>query len=80
VTDDTSADEAESWLRSRLRRTDDVSRQSRSFTVLLKGSDEVEAAAALADLVERAELVAPPRLDVALQTDLLSLSAEELAG
>jgi hypothetical protein len=30
--------------------------------------------------VEQAELVAPPRLGVALQTDLLSLSAEELAG
>jgi glycosyltransferase involved in cell wall biosynthesis len=80
VTDDTSADVAESWLRSRLRRTDDVSRRARSFTVLLKGSDEVEAAAALGDLVEQAELVAPPRLGVALQTDLLSLSAEELAG
>ena len=80
VTDDAAADEAESWLHSRLRRTDDVSRQARSFTVLLKGSDEVEAAAALADLSERAELAAPPRLAVALQTDLLSLSSEELAG
>jgi glycosyltransferase involved in cell wall biosynthesis len=80
VDDDRSADEAESWLLSRLRRTDDVSRHARSFTVLLKGSDEVEAAAALADLPDRAGLAEPPRLQVAQQTDLLSLSAGELAG
>ena len=68
--DDTGANDVEAWLRRRLRRTDAIRRSARSFSVLLHGSDEVEAAAAIDDL--RPQLVGPPLLTVARHRDLLT--------
>lgn len=68
--DDSAADQVESLLRRRLRRTDAFGRSERSFTVLLQGSDEVEAATAIDEL--RPQLVGPPLLRVARHSDLLT--------
>lgn len=67
--DDETADTVEGWLRRRLRRTDRVSRRGRFFSVLLQGSDELEASRAFEELA--AHVVDSPRFQVARPADLL---------